>query len=105
MYWNKHHVVCQFAFFDLCAGNHHHIVVGESCERNTNATGWAGESSKSGSTNRAFMQVWHKLHIMLLFGTCLGGNSENGAENMFPAHYKECSLGSMYYILYVICHF
>ena len=28
VYWNKHHVVCQFAFFDFCAGNHHHIVAG-----------------------------------------------------------------------------
>ena len=37
--------------------------VGESCESNTKTIGCAGGSSKSGSTNRAFMQVWHKLHI------------------------------------------
>ena len=58
---------------------------------------------------------WHKLHVMLWFGACVGvwvesdkivpkirlsskfgvcagGNSENGAGNIFPVHYKECSL-------------
>ena len=25
-------------------------------------------------------------------GACAGGNSENGAGNIFTAHYKECSL-------------
>ena len=39
-------------------------VAGESCESNTNTNCCAGGSSKSGSANRAFMQVWHKLHIM-----------------------------------------
>ena len=59
------------------------------------------------------MQVWHNLHVTLWFarvriesdkivakvrlspkfGTCAGGNSENGAGNIFPMHYKECSLG------------
>ena len=67
--------------------------MGESCESNTKTIGCTGGRSKSGSTNRAFMQVWHKLHFMLWFGTCVGGNSENGVGYIFPAHYKECSLG------------
>ena len=35
----------------------------------------------SGSTDRAFMQVWHKLHNMLWFGACTGGIRENSSEN------------------------
>ena len=65
---------------------------GESCESNTKTIGCEGRSSKSGSNNRVFMQVWHMLHVMLWFGACTGGNSENGAGNIFPAHYKESSL-------------
>ena len=64
----------------------------EICESNTKTIGCAHGSSKSGSTNRALTQVWHKLHVMLWFGTCAGGNSENDAGNIFPAHYKEYSL-------------
>ena len=48
-------------------------VAGESCEISTKTVGYAGGSTKSGSTNRAFMQVWHKLHVMLWFGACAGG--------------------------------
>ena len=82
----------QSAFFDFCAGNRHQIVVDEICESNTKIIGCADGSRKSGSTNRALKQVWHILHVMLWFGTCAGENSENDAGNIFPAHYKECSL-------------
>ena len=33
-------------------------------------------------------------------GVCAGGNSENGAGNIFPAHYKECSLGVTMHIFF-----
>ena len=33
-----------------------------------------------------------KIRLSPKFGACAGGNSENGAGNIFPAHYKECSL-------------
>ena len=52
------------------AGNRHQIVAGESCKSNTKTIDSAGGSSKSGSANGAFMQVWHKLHVMLWFGAC-----------------------------------
>ena len=47
--------------------------MGESCESYTKTIGCVGGSSKSGLTNRVFMQVWHKLHVMLWFGACAGG--------------------------------
>ena len=33
-----------------------------------------------------------KIRLSPKFGVCAGGNSEIGAGNIFPAHYKECSL-------------
>ena len=33
-----------------------------------------------------------KIRLSPKFGACAGGNSENGAGNIFPVHYKECSL-------------
>ena len=34
-----------------------------------------------------------KIRLSSKFGACADGNSENGAGNVFPANYKECSLG------------
>ena len=65
----------QSAIFDFCAGKRHQLVARESCESNTKTIGCAGGKSKSGSTNRAFIPVWHKLHVMLYFGACAGGIS------------------------------
>ena len=33
-----------------------------------------------------------KIRLLPKFGACPGGNSENGMGNIFPTHYKECSL-------------
>ena len=37
-----------------------------------------------------------KIRLSPKFGACAGGNSENGTGNIFPAHYKECSLAAHY---------
>ena len=34
-----------------------------------------------------------KIRLLPTFGACAGGNSENDAGNILPAHYKEYSLG------------
>ena len=48
---------------------------GGSCGSNAKPMDWAGGSSESGSTNRAFTEVWHKLHGIVRFGACAGGTS------------------------------
>ena len=61
----------QFAFFDFLRSCG--TCVDESCESSTKTTDCVDGSSTSGSTNRAFTHIWHKLHVILWFGTCAGG--------------------------------
>ena len=40
-------------------------------------------------------EIVPKIRLSPKFGACAGGSSENGAGNILPAHYKECSLDNM----------
>ena len=44
-----------------------------------------------------------KIRLSPKFGACAGGNSGNGARNIFPAHYKECSLACTYAYYGIAC--
>ena len=53
------------------------------------------------------LHVWVEPDKMVLyielspnFGPCMVGNSENGAVNIFPAHYNKCSLMFIHYPKY-----
>ena len=107
----------QCAFFDFCMGNCHRIVagvqvkavkvtpkllvlwvevakevqlVGLSCKCGTNYTLCCGLARVRVESDKIVL----KIKLSPKFGTCVGGNSENGMGNIFPMHYKECSLVS-----------
>ena len=104
----------QSAFFDFCAGNRHQIVAGArvkavketpkllvarvevanvaqllglSCKCGTNYTLYCGMARVRVESDKTVP----KIRLSPKFGACMGGNSENCAGNIFPAHYKECS--------------
>ena len=52
--------------FDFCAGNRHQIVAGARVKA-------VKVTPKLLVARVAFMQVWHKLHVMLWFGAFAGG--------------------------------
>ena len=108
--------MCQSAFFDFCEGNRHQIVVGAwvkavkvapklfvarvevakvaqliglSCKCGTNCTLCSGLARVRVESD----EIVPKIRFSPKLGACVGGNSENCTGNIFPAHYKECSLG------------
>ena len=109
---------CQFAFFDLCAGNRHQIMLYARVEAvNVMLQLWIvwvevakvvqgiGLSLKCGTNYMLFCSLLH-VHVEPVktvseighsprFGVCVGGNSVNGTGNIFPVHNKECNLGGL----------
>ena len=78
------------------------ICVGGSSEYSSTSR---YSASGSNTKNRVSLKCGHViLHILWYgksatgtehspnFGACTGGNGENGASNIFPMHYNECSL-------------
>ena len=119
----KRHASCrqeqagsQSAFFDFCVGNRHRIVAGARVKavklkpkllvarmEVAKVAQLIGFSRKCG-TNYTLCcglarvrvesdKMVPKIRLSPQFGACAGGSSENGVGNIFPAHYKECSLG------------
>ena len=109
------HYYSQSGFFDFCAGNRHQIVagarvkavkvtpkllvarveiskvfqlIGLSYKCGTNYTLCCGLARVRVKSDKIVL----KIRLSPKFGACAGRSSENGAENIFPAHYKECSL-------------
>ena len=105
----------QSAFFDFCTGNRHRIVAGARVQavkvKPKLLVAWVkvakvaqliGLSCKCGSNYTLCCalarvrvesdKIVPKIRLSPKFGACAGGNSENGAGTIFPAHYKECSL-------------
>ena len=105
----------QSAFFDFCAGNRHQSVaggrvkavkvtpkllvarvevpkvaqlIGLSCKCGRNYTLCCGLARVRVESDKIVL----KIRLSSKFGACAGANSENGAGNIFPANYKECSL-------------
>ena len=105
----------QSAFFDYYAGNRHQIaagarvkavkitpkllltrvevakvaqLIGLSCKCGTNYTLCCGLARVRVESDK----IVPKISLSPKFGACAGGSSENGLGNIFPAHYKECSL-------------
>ena len=70
-------------------------LIGLSCKCGTNYTLCCGLACVRVESD----EIVPKIRPSPKFGTCVGGNSENGAGNIFPAHYKECSLACIFGIL------
>ena len=107
--------VSQSLFFDFCVGKRQQILVGArvkavkvtpkllvvrvevakvaqliglSCKCGTNYMLCYGLVSVQVESDK----IVPKLRLLPKFGVCVGGSSENGTGNIFPVHYKECSL-------------
>ena len=63
-------------------------LIGLSCKCSTNYKLCCGLARVRVESNK----IVPKIRLSPKFGACAGGNSENGAGNIVPAHYKECSL-------------
>ena len=64
-------------------------LIGLLCTCDTNYTLCCGLAGVRVESDKIVL----KIRLSPKFGACAGGNSENGAGNIFPANYKECSLG------------
>ena len=63
-------------------------LIGLLCKCGTNYTLCCGLARVRVESDK----IVPKIRLSPKLGACAGGNSGNGAGNIFPAHYKECSL-------------